>query len=209
MRGNQPQCAARNTRQLPNLVLLFSQDPGLVAGAWGCQHILSPPLFAPMTSTLRRSGKISAKLRATYLVCLASPLLGLIALANPAQAANLVQNGGFENNSGPGYVFANPITNWTLNNTASSGVSINAINTLAQLQAAGNTSSTPIPLWGASAGYVNGNGFRNSNNGGYFIIADGFYAEFDGYKLAFMHGYILRECCIMPHFDVVFAGFCI
>ena len=128
-----------------------------------------------MTSTLRRSGKISAKLRATHLVCLASPLLGLIALANPAQAANLVQNGGFESNSGPGYVSGNPITNWTLINTASTGISINAINTLAQLQAAGQTANTPIPLWGASASYMNGNGFRNSNNGGYFIIADGFY----------------------------------
>jgi hypothetical protein len=97
--------------------------------------------------------------------------MGLIALANPVQAAtNLVKNGSFESNSGPGYVSSHPIQDWTHINTATSGVSINAINTFAQLQA--NT-STPIPLWGVSPTYLNGNGIRNSNDGGYFLIADG------------------------------------
>ena len=137
-----------------------------------------------MTSTLRRSGKISAKLRATYLVCLASPLLGLIALANPAQAANLVQNGGFENNSGPGYVSNHPISNWTMTNIGSSGVGINSVATFAQLQAGAPCSppysscAIPIGLWGVTPNYVNGNGIRDSNDGGYFLIADG-YSEFN------------------------------
>jgi hypothetical protein len=122
-----------------------------------------------MTYTLKRFKKF----RSSSLVCLASPIVGLIALANPAQAAtNLVQNGSFESNAGPGYIFQNPIANWTLVNTATSGISINAINTFQQLQTG---TSTPIPLWGVSPGYTNGNGIRNSNDGGYFIIADGYY----------------------------------
>lgn len=125
-----------------------------------------------MTDILKRFKKFHP----TSLVCLASPLAGLITFATPAQAAtNLVQNGSFETNSGPGYIFQNPISNWTLVNTATSGISINAINTFQQLQ---NNTSTPIPLWGVSPGYTNGNGIRNSNDGGYFIIADG-YAEYN------------------------------
>ncbi len=102
-------------------------------------------------------------------------MLGLIAFANPAQAlTNLVKNGGFETNSGPGFIFyGHPITDWTLINISGSGSSVNAVNTLSQLSSNPYNSITPIALWGVSQGYVNDNGFRNSSNGGYFIIADG------------------------------------
>ncbi|MFN7898660.1 MAG: hypothetical protein ACK5N0_03205 [Synechococcaceae cyanobacterium] len=88
----------------------------------------------------------------------------------PKLLQGLVKNGGFETNDGPGYIVNNPIEDWTLINTSSTGASINAVNTLAQLQAGTNA---PIPLWGISPGYVNGNGFRSGWNGGYFVIADG------------------------------------
>jgi hypothetical protein len=136
----------------------------------------------------KRSIKISGRLRNASLACLASPLLGLIALANPAQAAtNLVQNGSFEINSGPGYVAEHPISNWSMIFIGSSIRDINAVNTFEQLAAGSScsppytTCATPIGLWGVSPGYVNGNGIRASNDGGYFIIADGwreFYSIF-------------------------------
>jgi hypothetical protein len=115
-------------------------------------------------------------------------LLGVIALANPGQAANLVQNESFENNSGPGSILGgHPISNWDLINISGTGSSIHAINTLAQLQAAAYAASTPIALWGASVGYVNGNGIRNSNDGGYFIIADGYLDFYSIYRQT-IHG---------------------
>ena len=133
-----------------------------------------------MSSSLKRSLRMPRSFKSATLACLASPLLGLIATANTAQAAtNLVQNGSFESNSGPGYISGRPITNWTMVNIATTGISINAINTIGQLQAG---TSDPIPLWGVSPGYTNGNGFRNSNDGGYFIIADGwpqYYSKFN------------------------------
>lgn len=48
------------------------------------------------------------------------------------------------------------------------------VNTLAQVQAG---ASGALPLWGAWPGYVNGNGIRNSDDGGYFITSDG-YADY-------------------------------
>lgn len=127
-----------------------------------------------MSITPRSPFGISKALGAAPLAWMASPLIALIPLVAPAQAAgtNLIKNGDFEINGGPNYVFNTSIANWTMSNTPTTSVPIQAINTYAQLQAGG--APVNIPLWGVSPTYVNGNGFTDSPNGGYFLISDGY-----------------------------------
>jgi hypothetical protein len=98
---------------------------------------------------------------ASSVVALASPLLGMTLFSSVAQAQNLVKNGGFENNSGAGQLLWAPVTDWTLVITGISTPNL------------GVRSLAPggVPLWGLTP-WVNNNGFRASNNGGYFIVND-------------------------------------
>ena len=102
----------------------------------------------------------------------------LSALAMPASAAtNLVNNGSFENNSGPGIVYGNTsgyyigttVPDWYFvkpsTNTPFAGVDNYA-------HARTNTSQA-AQFWGAAPGYQNGNGFSASPDGGYFWFVDG------------------------------------
>ena len=102
----------------------------------------------------------------------------LSALAMQASAAtNLVNNGSFENNSGPGIVYANTsgyyigttVPDWYFvkpsTNTPFAGVDNYA-------HARTNTSQA-AQFWGAAPGYQNGNGFSGSPDGGYFWFDDG------------------------------------
>ena len=89
----------------------------------------------------------------------------LSALAMPASAAtNLVKNGSFETNGGPGAQYLTTLADWTY------GGGLASLDTAAN---AFTNSSAKIQFWGASPGYQNGNGFTGSPDGGYFWAADG------------------------------------
>jgi hypothetical protein len=103
----------------------------------------------------------------------------------PAQAAtNLVQNGSFETNSGPGVFFGNggyyqptTIANWVVE--APTSTPLAGLDTYAH--AITNTTQA-IQLWGAAPGYQNGNGFSGSPDGGYYFVNDGAIAYRTGLK---------------------------
>ncbi len=110
-------------------------------------------------------------------------LVGLTTITAPAQAApNLVQNGGFEVNGGPGFidwtgtphpqVKVTTLNNWINNHDIPAGSwGFNVVTSLPWLQ----SQNYYVPgLWGATPGYQNGNGFTTSPNGGWFIESDGF-----------------------------------
>jgi len=89
----------------------------------------------------------------------------LSALVMPASAApNLVKNGDFEINNGAGHLLWKPVQDWNLVITGHSTPNL-GVHSLATLN------SGSLPMWGTGA-YANGNGFRSSNNGGFFIIND-------------------------------------
>ena len=100
----------------------------------------------------------------------------LSALVMPASAAtNLVKNGSFEMNTGPGVVSGNggyyqgtTIADWYYQFPTSSPLA--GVDTYAH--SITNTSQA-IQFWGAAPGYQNGNGFSGSPDGGYFWAADG------------------------------------
>lgn len=108
----------------------------------------------------------------------------LASFATSAQAApNLVQNGGFETNGGPGFidmppseananVLATTLANWVNPRDIPAGSwGFNIVTSLGWLQ----SQNYYYPgLWGATPGFQNGNGFTNSSNGGSFIASDGF-----------------------------------
>jgi hypothetical protein len=102
----------------------------------------------------------------------------LSALVMPASAAtNLVKNGDFEINGGPGASQYNPIP-MVLNDWIFSPSSRFAgIDTEAH---AYTNNTQNIMFWGAAPGYQNGNGFKGSPDGGYFYAADG-HPSFRGY----------------------------
>jgi hypothetical protein len=125
---------------------------------------------------------------------LLTPVLAFSAMVMPAQAAtNLVQNGSFENNLGPGatefndanYTIRGKLPNWTMNtgNTGFMGLDSYATATtntyITNCSIPGSPPSCSsgdvrsIRLWGATPGWQNGNGFQGSPDGGYFWIADG------------------------------------
>ena len=96
----------------------------------------------------------------------------------PASAAtNLVKNGGFETNGGPGIVYGNPtgyfldttVADWYFQKPPSNEPFAGVDN---YAHAMTNTSQA-ILLWGARPGYQNGNGFSASPDTGYFWVADG------------------------------------
>ena len=96
-------------------------------------------------------------------------------------APNLVQNGGFETNGGPGFidhtgaphpqVLPTTVANWS---NGSYGWRFNMITSLPWLQ---SQNSYYPGLWGATNPYQNGNGFTTSPNGGWFVASDGFDAR--------------------------------
>ena len=129
----------------------------------------------------------------------------LSALVMPASAGtNLVKNGGFEANGGPGATVYNPtpmvLDDWTFSpNGRFAGIDTEA-------HAYTNTTQQ-VKFWGASPGYQNGNGFSGSPDGGYFYAADGNYAfrgnlsqDITGlkvgakYDLTFYHAYGQEAC---------------
>ena len=85
-------------------------------------------------------------------------------------ATNLVRNGGFESNGGPGATAYNPtqmvLDDWTFSPSGRFA----GIDTEAHAYI---NDSQNIRFWGASPGYQNGNGFKGSPDGGYFYAADG------------------------------------
>ena len=110
-------------------------------------------------------------------------LVALATIAAPAQAApNLVQNGDFEVNGGPGFidftgashpqVKVTTLSNWINNHDIPAGSwGFNGVTSLPWLQ----SQNYYYPgLWGATLGFQNGNGFTTSPNGGWFIVSDGF-----------------------------------
>jgi hypothetical protein len=106
----------------------------------------------------------------------------MVNLASSAQAApNLVQNGGFEINGGPGFIDGaqtdpraknTTAANWTNDFDIPAGSwGFNLITSVPYLQ----SQDFYYPgLWGATPGFQNGNGFTTSPNGGWFVAADGF-----------------------------------
>jgi hypothetical protein len=107
-----------------------------------------------------------------------APALALSALAMPASAAtNLVKNGSFESNGGPGVVYVfigggyqqpTTLSDWYFN--FPTNMPLAGVDTYAHSMT--NTSQA-IQFWGASPGYQNGNGFKASPDGGYFWVVDG------------------------------------
>ena len=110
-------------------------------------------------------------------------LCAATSLATSAQAApNLVQNGGFETNGGPGFIDFSTSTdprvrittaaNWASDiDNAAGRWGFNIITSLPYLQ----SQNYYYPgLWGATPGFQNGNGFKASTNGGWFVASDGF-----------------------------------
>jgi MYXO-CTERM domain-containing protein len=92
---------------------------------------------------------------------------------------NLVQNGGFETNGGPGFIDWNQAPHPQVRQTTAAnwqngsyGYRYNIIASLANLQA--TSDYYVFGLWGATPGYQNGNGFTTSPNGGWFLQSDGF-----------------------------------
>jgi len=135
------------------------------------------PACLPTTRTFRWLNA-SKNLTASGFAKLLPAAIALSGLVMPVSAAtNLVMNGSFENNSGPGIVFGNTsgyyigtdVPDWYFvkpsTNTPFAGVDNYA-------HAITNTSQAP-QLWGASPGYQNGNGFSSSPDGGYFWFSDG------------------------------------
>ena len=109
----------------------------------------------------------------------------------PASAAtNLVKNGSFENNPGPGatefndanYSIRGQLPDWTMSNngfmgldsytTATTNTYINNCSIPGSPSSCENGTRRNITLWGATPGYQNGNGFQGSPDGGFFWIAD-------------------------------------
>ncbi len=89
----------------------------------------------------------------------------IAAFALPASAAtNLVKNGSFEVNGGPGAQYLTTLSDWSY------GGGLASLDTEAN---AFTNNSKKIQFWGASPGYQNGNGFKGSPDGGYFWAADG------------------------------------
>jgi hypothetical protein len=108
----------------------------------------------------------------------------MASLATSAQAAtNLIQNGGFEINGGPGFIdlppaeagpqaLATTIANWSSDRDVPAGRwGFNQVTSLAWLN---SQNYYYFGLWGATPGYQNGNGFTTSPNGGWFVSSDGF-----------------------------------
>jgi len=118
----------------------------------------------------------SATSNSLRLAKLLAPVFAVSALAMPASAAtNLVKNGGFEQNTGPGVVSGNggyyqqtTISDWYYYFPTSSPLA--GVDTYAH--SITNTSQA-IQFWGAAPGYQNGNGFQASPTGGYFWASDG------------------------------------
>ena len=109
--------------------------------------------------------------------------MALAIITAPAQAApNLVQNGGFEVNGGPGFVnvpgtpsdpriLYTTLSGWINNSDRPGSWPFNILTNLPYLQ----SQNYYYPgLWGATLGFQNGNGFTTSPNGGWFIASDGF-----------------------------------
>jgi hypothetical protein len=107
-----------------------------------------------------------------------APALAMSALAMPASAAtNLVKNGNFESNGGPGVVYVFVDGGYHQQTTLSdwyfyypSPLPLAGVDTYAH--SITNTTQA-IQFWGAAPGFQNGNGFRGSSNGGYFWASDG------------------------------------
>ena len=98
----------------------------------------------------------------------------LLMLATSAQATNLVLNGSFENNGGPGQVgFNTTLTDWSTTAPGSSYAFVYAPGT-----ADGTSGPAPTgqygqnPLWGPNNGSANGLP-ATSPDGGYFVALDG------------------------------------
>ncbi|MEI6111483.1 MAG: hypothetical protein WCP63_07390, partial [Cyanobium sp. ELA712] len=158
----------------------------------------------PSPSTISFAQRID-NLAASGLARVLPAAFALSALVMPASAGtNLVKNGGFEANGGPGATAYNPtpmvLDDWTFSpNGRYAGIDTEA-------HAYTNTTQQ-VKFWGASPGYQNGNGFSGSPDGGYFYAADG-NATFRGnlsqditglkvgakYDLTFYHAYGQEAC---------------
>jgi hypothetical protein len=120
----------------------------------------------------------SAHKTASRITKLLAPALALFALAMPASAAtNLVKNGSFESNGGPGATeygtYRITLDDWFISPRGFMGLDTEA-------NAKTNVGPEPILLWGASPDYPSDNGFTGSPDGGYFWVADG-HPGFRGY----------------------------
>jgi hypothetical protein len=118
----------------------------------------------------------SANVHPFHRAKLLASAIAMFALAMPASAAtNLVKNGGFELNGGPGVVSGNggyyqqtTVNDWYF--TFPTSTPLAGVDTYAHSMT--NTSQA-IQFWGAAPGYQNGNGFQASPTGGYFWASDG------------------------------------
>jgi len=110
----------------------------------------------------------SAHKTASRITKLLAPTLALTALAMPGLAAtNLVKNGSFEANGGPGATvygtYRITLDDWFISPTGFMGLDTEA-------NAKSNVGPEPIKLWGASPDYPSDNGFTGSPDGGYFLV---------------------------------------
>jgi hypothetical protein len=136
--------------------------------------IMETPTFSLRASLIHRLENLAASGLAKALPA----AFVLSALVMPVSAAtNLVKNGSFENNSGPGIVYGNTsgyyigtnVPDWYFvkpsTNTPFAGVD--------NYDHARTNTSQAAQFWGAAPGYQNGNGFSSSPDGGYFWFGDG------------------------------------
>ena len=147
--------------------------------------------FPPPPSSISFVQRIE-NLAASGLAKLLPAAFALSALVLPASAAtNLVKNGSFENNPGPGateyndanYSIKGQLPDWTMSNygfmgldsytTATTNTYINNCGIPGSTSPCWNGGPRSITLWGATPGWQNGNGFQGSPDGGFFWIADG------------------------------------
>lgn len=122
-----------------------------------------------------------------------APVIAVSALALPASAQNLVVNGSFEDNPGPGatefndanYTIRGRLPGWTMNtgnvgfmgldsyDTATTNTYRNNCSIPGSPASCWNGGPRSITIWGATPGWQNGNGFQGSPDGGFFWSADG------------------------------------
>ena len=148
--------------------------------------------FPPPPSSISFVQRIE-NLAASGLAKLLPAAFALSALVLPASAAtNLVKNGSFENNPGPGatafndadYSIRGQLPDWTMPTnygfmgldsytTATTNTYRNNCGIPGSPSSCWNGGPRSITLWGATPGWQNGNGFQGSPDGGFFWIADG------------------------------------
>ena len=127
---------------------------------------------APPPATISFAQRID-NLAASGFTKLLPAAFALSALAMPASAAtNLVKNGSFETNTGPGKIFDGfpdkTVANWSFTRP-SPNEGFAGIQTYAQGLA---NATNGINWWGVKPGFQNANGFVDSPDGGYFLSND-------------------------------------